>query len=162
MSKKITSEEQVKALLGIQDFRSMSKEKIIKFVSSIPNMDREVAMKCIEQFPEFREAANSMVAHLKDVCTVIIEDDRDNRRTTVQTYERILSELETQLKNPDISHREKQEIIETMINIADKIADLERDARGLRKHIIDVVAAVASFGVTVAGAILGVKFLKKE
>lgn len=40
--------------LAIEDFRNISKDKIMEFVSAIPNMDKEVAIKIIEQFPLIR------------------------------------------------------------------------------------------------------------
>lgn len=159
---KLVTEDQVKNMLGIDSFRSISKEKIIEFVSSMPDMDREVAVKCIEQFPEFKESANLMVAHLINACETILKDDKENRETTVETYKMILSNLDDQLHESELSLTEKQDIIDKMIDVADKVADLERDARSFRRHIIDIIGGVASFGIAVGGAILGVKFIKKE
>lgn len=161
MKNKLVTEEQVKSMLGIESFRSIPKEKIIEFVSSIPDMDKEVAVKCIEQFPEFKDSANTMVAHLVNTCDAVLKDDEANRDTTVETYKIILNTLEDQLKEPEISLSEKQEIIDKMVDVADKVADLERDARGFRKHLVNVIGGVASFALAVGGALLGVKFVKK-
>ena len=53
MSNILTTEEQVKAAIGISDWRHLSKDKLMNFVSVLPNVDSEVAIRIIEQFPEF-------------------------------------------------------------------------------------------------------------
>ena len=69
---RIVSEEDVKRLLGIKDFRHLSKKQVVSFVSAIPQMDPQVAKEVIDQFPqmanmavdlakEYREALDSAV-----------------------------------------------------------------------------------------------------
>ena len=53
MSKTLVSVEEVKNALKIDSFRNLSKDKIMEFVSLIPNMDKEVAINIIEQYPAF-------------------------------------------------------------------------------------------------------------
>ena len=52
MSKQLT-EQQVLQALNIPDFRHLSKDKVISFASMLTDMEPEVAMKALEQFPEF-------------------------------------------------------------------------------------------------------------
>lgn len=51
MAQNLVSEEQVKDALQINKFSELSKDKIMEFVSLIPNMDKEVAIAIINQFP---------------------------------------------------------------------------------------------------------------
>ena len=53
--KKRYSEEAVLKILDIPDFRHLTKDKAIEFVSMIPQMDPEVAIKALEQFPQLKE-----------------------------------------------------------------------------------------------------------
>ena len=62
MAKYMATENDVKKALAIDSFRNISKDKIMEFVSAIPNMDKEVAIKIIEQFPSYSESANNMIA----------------------------------------------------------------------------------------------------
>ncbi len=48
MKKNLLTEEEVKKELGITDFRAISKEKIVHFVSLMPKIDKELAVKAIE------------------------------------------------------------------------------------------------------------------
>ena len=49
------SEKKVLKKLGISDFRHMTKDKIVKFANMLPYMDKEVALKALEQFPEYKD-----------------------------------------------------------------------------------------------------------
>ena len=68
MAQNLVSEEQVKDALQINKFSEISKDKIMEFVSLIPNMDKEVAIAIINQFPAYADSANNMVAQLNDMC----------------------------------------------------------------------------------------------
>ena len=47
------SEANVLKKLDIEDFRHITKDKVIKMASMLDKMDPEVAKKALEQFPEF-------------------------------------------------------------------------------------------------------------
>ena len=70
------SEKKVLKKLGIPDFRHMTKDKVVKFVSLLPNMDPEVAKKALEQFPAFADLAKEMVVQLKLLSDKTFEEDR--------------------------------------------------------------------------------------
>ena len=63
MVNRLLTADQVKQYLNITDFRHLSKDKLIEFVSAIPEMDKDVAIRIIEQFPEFTRCATSLVDH---------------------------------------------------------------------------------------------------
>ena len=69
MAKYMFTENEVKKALAIDSFRNISKDKIMEFVSAIPNMDKEVAVKIIEQFPSYAESANNMLTQLNTMCS---------------------------------------------------------------------------------------------
>ena len=51
------NEKRVLKKLGIDDFRHLTKDKVMEMASLLDKMDPEVAKKAIEQFPDF---ANTM------------------------------------------------------------------------------------------------------
>ena len=59
MSKELLSADAVLERIGATSFRNISKDQLITFVSAIPEMDKEIAIKCIEQFPAFKEYSQS-------------------------------------------------------------------------------------------------------
>lgn len=54
---KYKNEAEIMRALGIDTWRHLSKEKTVRFAAMMPDMDTEVAMKIVEQFPEFRKFA---------------------------------------------------------------------------------------------------------
>lgn len=73
MAQNLVSEEQVKDAFQIKKFSEISKDKIMEFVSLIPNMDKEVAIAIINQFPVYADSANNMVAQLNVMCDNVIK-----------------------------------------------------------------------------------------
>lgn len=162
MGKTLVSIEEVKNALKIDSFRNLSKDKIMEFVSLIPNMDKEVAIKIIEQYPAFAKLSESMVAQLNKLCDTALEKNEESQRLTIQAYKQILDELSNQLHMEDISKEEREKITKQMIEIADKISVKDTE----NKAFIDQMAkytVVCAIGVLVLGAaILGVNVKGKD
>lgn len=110
MGKTLVSIEEVKNALKIDSFRNLSKDKIMEFVSLIPNMDKEVAIKIIEQYPAFIKLSESIVAQLNKMCNTALEKNEESQRLTIQAYKQILDELSNQLRMEDISKEEREKI----------------------------------------------------
>ena len=162
MSKTLVSVEEVKNVLKIDSFRNLSKDKIMEFVSLIPNMDKEVAIKIIEQYPAFAKLSESMVAQLNKMCDTALEKNEESQRLTIQAYKQILDELSNQLHMEDISKEEREKITKQMIEIVDKISVKDTE----NKAFIDKMAKYSTgfaIGVVVLGAaILGVNIKGKD
>ena len=133
MSKELLSSQDVLNKIGASSFRNISKDQLISFVSSIPDMDKETAIKCIEQFPEFKSYASGIVSQLQVMCTNAITDNKTSRQDAVNGYMMILDTLKEKLSRPDISLEEANQITRDMVEIADKIAILDSE----NKHFLE-------------------------
>ena len=51
------SEDQLKKALEVDSWRNLSRDKVIRFAAMMPDMDRELALKIVDQFPEFKRFA---------------------------------------------------------------------------------------------------------
>lgn len=163
MAKKlIKTEQEVLDKIGASDFRSISKNQIISFVSSIPEMDKEVAIHCIEQFPNFAEYSNDIVSGLYSLLDEVKTDHRKSRENAVETYQHIVDKLLELASRPDLSIKEQQEFIDKSIDVANKIAELHRDNSLFLQKIIQTAATVGGGALAIAGAVLGVKIIGKK
>lgn len=155
MAQNLVSEEQVKEVLQISNFREISKDKIIEFISLIPNMDKEVAIAIINQFSAYADSANNMVAQLNVMCDNIIKDNNSSQKDAVEAYKIILQDLRELLKKEDISKEERDEIIEEMILIADKISEKDTENKdflnGIMKYGVHIVVGALLLGVAILG-----------
>lgn len=162
MEKNLLSPEAVLEKIGAESFRNVSKDKLIAFVSALPEMDKETAIKCIEQFPEFRNYANEIVGQLKDVSVELLKTQKESQERTILGYQKVLDSLSKRLEEAQLSSQDEHYIIEKMIEVADKMAELQRGNEDFLKHIAQLVASVAGGALAIGGAILGVRFIGKK
>ena len=110
---KLVNEEDVKNALKIDSFRNLSKSKIMEFVSLIPNMDKEVAIKIIEQYPTFARMSEVMVEQLSKMCDAALQKNEESQKLTIQAYQKIIDELSLQLQRGRNIKRGKRRINKT-------------------------------------------------
>ena len=156
MAQNLVSEGQVKEALQISNFREISKDKIMEFVSLIPNMDKEVAIAIINQFPVFADSANNMIAQLNVMCDNVIKDNNSSQKDAVEAYKMILQNLSELLKKENTSKGERDKITEKMIMVADKISAKDTENKDFLNGIIKYGAPIVGGALLLGAAILGV------
>lgn len=114
-------EQKVLKKLGIQDFRHLTKSKIINLVSMLDKMNPDVAKKALEQFPQFAQTCKEMLLEYKDTLDKGMSSNDKSIQTVYDTYNTIIVSLQKQLDNENLSFEEKKYIIEQMKEIADKV-----------------------------------------
>lgn len=158
----INTEQDVLTKIGAQDFRSISKDQIMRFVSAIPEMDRDVAIKCLEQFPEFKDYSKEIVKNLFVLFDNAIHDNRKARIDAVEAYRVILDKLNELASQPDISIQEQKDFVEMSIDVADKIAELHNRNNEFLQKILHAGSLITTVAIAAGSAILGVKLLDKD
>ena len=133
----------------------------MEFVSLIPNMDKEVAIKIIEQYPAFAKLSESMVAQLNKMCDTALEKNEESQRLTIQAYKQILGELSNQLHMEDVSKEEREKITKQMIEIADKISVKDTENKAFIDKVVKYSTGLAMGALFLGVAILGVKIKGK-
>lgn len=162
MSNKLLTPADVLQEIGAKDFRSISKKQLMGFVSSIPNMSKEVAIKCIEQFPEYKNHAKNMLEGLTRSFDRAVQANEISAKETIESYRSILNSLQEQLKSKDLSIQEMHEINEQMVEIADKIAAVHKNDQEFLHSLYKYPAMIALVGMLSGAAMLGVKAIKNK
>lgn len=162
MSKELLSSEAVLERIGATSFRNISKDQLVAFVSAIPEMDKEIAIKCVEQFPAFKDYASTIVGQLQSMLTNVVTDNKTSRQAAVDGYMLILNSLKEKLALSDLSLAESNQIARDMIEVADKIAALDDKNKHFLEQLAKIGAAAASVAVAIGGGLLGVKFISKR
>ena len=154
--RRYVNESAVKKALKIDSFRNLSKEKVMQFASMIPYMDKEVALKVIEQFPVYADFGRAAIEQYTKTCDSILEKNKDNQMAVVHGYQTILDALAKKIEKEDLSEEERKAITEDMITVADKIAEADLN----NKKFLEKMGHLAlwGFGVAIVGlaAVLGV------
>ncbi len=156
MAKYMVSENEVKKALDIDNFRNMTKDKIMEFVSAIPNMDKEVAIKIIEQFPTYTESANNMLEQLNKMCNNAMKENGESQIEVIGAYKKILDDLGELLKKDTMSAEERSQITEQMIIIADRISAKDTENKKFLNEIIKYGVPIIGGALVLGASILGV------
>ena len=156
MAQQLLSVEQVKVALGIETFRNLSKEKIMEFVSLIPNMDKDVAMSIINQFPAYAEMAGGMIVKLDEMCDTAMVKAGESQKESISAYKMILADLGELLKKDDITPEERTLITDKMILVADKIAAKDSEFKTFLLNVIKTATPYIGGALMLGAVILGV------
>lgn len=160
--KKQLTEKQVLKKLNIPDFRHLSKEKVIKFASMLPDMNPEVAKKALEQFPTFTSTMTALVKDYKSILDNIITSNDKSTQAVYETYNKVLDALQNQLdSNPDMPFEEKKYILSEMSVIAEKVDEKDTENKGFKIKIAIIGAAVVTFVGAAFAAVLGSNVVAK-
>ena len=155
MANYMVNENEVKKALGIESFRNIPKEKIMEFVSVIPNMDKDVAIKIIDQFPAYTESANNMLVQLNTMCNNAMKENGESQKEAIEAYKKILDDLGELLKKDTISAEERAQITEQMINVADRISAKDTENKefldGIIKYGVPIIGGALILGATILG-----------
>ena len=156
MKKNILTEEEVKKQLGIVDFRTITKEKIMQFVSLIPKLDKELAIKIIEQFPNYVSMATSMVTNLIDMCNNALSNSKNTEKEAIEAYKYVLETIRIEIENGGFTIEEKEKYNNQMIEVADKISEIDARNKKWLENVIKFGSSVACVTLIVGAAIFGV------
>ena len=156
MGKYMVTENEVKKALAVDSFRNVSKDKIMEFVSAIPNMDKDVAIKIIEQFPDYTESANNMLAQLNTMCNNAMKENSESQKEAIKAYKKILDDLGELLKKDTITTEERAQITEQMITVADRISAKDTENKDFLNGIIKYGFPIIGGALILGAAILGV------
>ena len=150
---KMLSEEVVKKKLKINNFRELTKDKVIKLASMIDKMDPEVAKKALDQFPKFAETNSEILNEYKSLLDTALESNEKSIETYYDACNALIESLKEQLQSEELTIEDKKYIISEMKDITLMIG--EKDSENKR-----FIAAMASLGlgalVIIGGAISSV------
>lgn len=74
---RITEKKALKKL-GISDFGTMPIDKISTFVSFLPYMDKDVALKVIAQFPKYIEFEKELVSSMQHSLEIMCASNQES------------------------------------------------------------------------------------
>ena len=97
------TEEKVLKKLGIDDFRHITKNKVIKMASMLDRVDPEVAKKAIEQFPDFSNTAKEILKEYKESLDKSLELNADSVKSYYDACNSIISSLQKEVENENLS-----------------------------------------------------------
>lgn len=149
------NETELKSLLQIQDFRHITKDKVISLASSIDNLDPKVAMSVIEQFPNYIGALRACVSEMYGIANnAMAGSDADDKRA-YKLLAQSLDVLRDELKRENLTTEERFDVLDRIERLNDKQLELNARAKQFKLETLricrDVVLTVGIFGFMILG-----------
>lgn len=149
MSRTLT-EQKVLKKLGVEDFRHLTKDKVITMASMLDKMDPEVAKKALEQFPNFANTAKEMLIEYKDTLDKCLESNRESVQSYYDSCKSIIEVLQKQLDDETLSFEQRKYIIDKMLEVSKMMGDKDSE----NKKFIATLAVVGAVAVGIVTAAL--------
>ena len=150
MSKTLT-EQKVLKKLEIEDFRHLTKDKVISMATMLDKIVPEVAKKALEQFPDFANTMKDILVEYKATLDEGLENNKDSVKSFYETCNAIIASCQKELDKEPLSFEEKKQILENMMLVAKMKG--EKDSENKRFIATMSVMAIAGVGIT-AGALI--------
>ena len=151
----------VKKALGIDSFRNLSKENVMKFAAMMPDMDREVALKIIEQFPEFKAFALDAVGVMEKMQENALASNSESQAHVHQALADVRAILKGQLDDSELTWEQKKEILDLIMETARlesaKDSENKQFLKDVTKYAIGAVAGAIALGVVYVGGRFGIE-----
>jgi len=162
MSKEVTmkrslTEDKVLRKLDIPDFRHMTKDKVVSFVSMLPQMDPEVAKRALEQFPAFAETSLAIVNCLRENLGDIVDSNAANAAEFNARCQEALNALETLLLRDDLSDAGREQAINGIMGVLELMREFDRENKAFLKGLLQDILAVSLIIVICLTIPLGLK-----
>lgn len=153
------NEEDVKQALGIDSWRNLSKAKIIKFAAMMPDMDTEVALKIVEQFPVFKEFATDAIDAMEKAHKSTLKANKQSQQNVHQAFQEIREILKGELDRDELSEDMRRFIIEQIQETGKQESQKDSENKkfldaAMSKVMVGAAAVVALGIVFVGGKIM--------
>ena len=150
----LMSEEQVLKHLGKKDFRSLDKKTTIEFVSSINQMDPQVALGIIEKFPEIAQFGLNIAKEQTEQLKAALASNDESVKAQYEQTKMVAEVLKSVVENENSTPEER---IEAMRGLNDVIEHNERIDKRNKDFLIKIIRngaiGLGSVAVLVLGAI---------
>ena len=145
---RIVSEEDVKRLLGIKDFRHLSKKQVVSFISAIPQMDPQVAKEVIDQFPQMANMAVDLAKEYREALDSAIKANDASSKDVAATIDKVIDILSDQLNKGDLTTEERLQIVDIIGQVTGYKLELHKSnpaflSQGIKYFGLFVLGVVA-------------------
>ena len=147
---RLLAEQKVLRKLHIEDFRHLTKDKVITLASMLDKMDPEVAKKALEQFPEFANTVKEMLVGYKETLDKGLETNRESVKSFYNSCKSIIEFLQKQIDTENIPFEERKYIVDKMLEVSKMMG--EKDSEN--KKFIATMSAIALVAVGTIAAVL--------
>lgn len=153
---KLRSVKAVLEKIGVENFQSIKSDNVVEFVSNIPNMSKEVAFKCIEQFPVFKDFVTASVSNFNVLSKSAIEKDPDFEESIAAMRQAM--DIFAQIAEKDnITESDRRYCMENIVEITRTMHDMLKEKIEFKQFVMKAATFVATVGIVATGSLIGLK-----
>lgn len=153
----LSNEEDIKKALDIVSWRNLSKDKLLTFIAEMPNMDKEVALKAIEQFPNFKLLVSETIESFGERYESAQKYSWKSQKKVHEAFESYRGTLNHELERENLSVEERFSILEMLREAVNKEAEKDSEFKAFTIKLVTIAATVSFGGAAIAVAALGGK-----
>lgn len=158
------NEKAVKQALQIKTWRNLSKDKFLSFTELLPSVDKEVALKIIGQFPNFKELATDSLNVLGEQVDRVLNSVDKSQEAVFAAYEEERAVLIGLLGSKELSLESRFEVMDRIRIVNEQVSIKDSEHKSFAKDVLvtvaKVVLALGAIGLAIATA-GRINFLKK-
>jgi len=147
---KFGSEIEVMKALGIESWRNLSKDKVIDLASMMPDMDKEVALRIIEQLPEFTSFALQVLEFVEKRHEATLGQNAQSQQQVHLAYEEIRGILKGEL-DKELSWDQRSHIFDLLMETANR--EFQKDSEN-KQFLDSLLGKAAMVGAAVVASAL--------
>lgn len=150
-----SNEAEIKRALGIDTWRELSRDKMLTFAALMPDMDTEVALKVIEQFPSFRDFAGDVVDVMEGAQDATIASNERSDDQVHDALREIREILKGELDKGDLPWEHRRWVIEQIQETGrlqfSKDSENKRFLDSILGKVVLGVGGIAALGLAALG-----------
>jgi hypothetical protein len=151
----IDNEEQLKQRLGIDTWRNLSREKFVDFASELPNMSEELALKVIEQFPDFKTLVLDSFTVVRDQAAEAAKSNWKSQKKVHKAFADYRAMLSRELDRENLSSADRFAVMQLFKTAIDDEALKDSEHKAFVLQALGMVATVGVVAVAAGAAVLG-------
>lgn len=153
------SEAEIMKVLEIGTWRNLSRDKILRFVAMMPEMDKEIAIKVIEQFPEFRQFAMDALDVLEKEHSATLASNKESQNKVHHAYQEVRAILENELNRDNLTAEDRMIIIGMIMQTANREFEKDSENKRFLDNLFSKAAVVGGAAIALGIVVLGGRVL---
>jgi len=149
MTRSLT-EQKVLDKLEIEDFRHLTKDKVITMASMLDRMDPDVAKKALDQFPQFADTMKELVQDFQKTMENGLKANDESTKSCHASCDAIIAALLRELDCPELTFEQKLEVV----NQLKELQQMKNDLDSRNKKFISTMQTLGVVAVTVVAGVL--------
>ncbi|WP_022911024.1 hypothetical protein [Aestuariimicrobium kwangyangense] len=150
-----TTEIELMKKLNIDSWRNLSKDKVLEFASALPDLDKEVALQVVGQFPNLKELVNGALQQVENQAKEAHRFNWRSQKKAHEGYADYRRVLDRELDRDDQSPEARLHILELFKKVVDDEAAKDSENKKFLAFLATTGSAAIVVAIGLASAALG-------